>query len=270
MSLSIAMFRSWIPYEREENNMAEAEVVIIGSGTCVPRPDRAGPATVVRLGGVTILVDSAAGTLRRLEENGIPWTSIDYLFYTHFHPDHVGELVPLIFATRYAPGFNRNGPIEVFGPEGLLELHRHMQAAFGQWVEPQSERIRLNEIPIGWGSRMQLPPMEVEAVHVAHTPQSLAYRFTGPTGRSVVVTGDTEPCAEVMELAKGADIVVVECSMPDGNPVPGHMTPKGVELLARESGAGKVVATHFYPDVEPQLEGGKGFLAAHDGMVVEV
>ncbi len=250
--------------------MAEAQVIIIGSGTCVPRRERAGPATVVRMAGVTILVDSAAGTLRRLEENSIPWTSIDYLFYTHFHPDHIGELVPLIFATRYAPGFKRERPMEIYGPQGLLELHSHLQAAFGQWVEPQPQRVQLHEIPISLPARLQLPPLEVETMPVRHTPQSLAYRFRGPSGVSVVVSGDTGPCPELTELCRGAHLVVVECSMPDHAPVEGHMTPAAVEELARQSGARRVVATHFYPEVEPYLKEARGFTAAHDGMVVEV
>ena len=248
--------------------MADCEVIIIGSGTCVPRKERAGPATVIRMDGVTILVDSAAGTLRRLEENSIAWTEVDYVFYTHFHPDHVGELAPLIFATRYASGFNRSCPIEVFGPEGLLELHANLRRAFGEWVEPEPGKLMLNEIPVSMPASLQLPPLEVKAVHVDHTPHSLAYRFISSSGKTVVVSGDTPYCNSLVELATGADLLVVECSMPDMAPVDGHLTPSGVRRIALESGAGKVVATHFYPEVEPYLQGDPGFICARDGMVI--
>ncbi len=253
--------------------MADCEVIIIGSGTCVPRKERAGPATVIRMDGVTILVDSAAGTLRRLEENSIAWTEVDYVFYTHFHPDHVGELVPLIFATRYASGFNRSCPIEVFGPEGLLELHANLRRAFGEWVEPEPGKLTLNEIPVSMPASLQLPPLEVKAVHVDHTPHSLAYRFISSGGKTVVVSGDTGYCEEIVELAREADMVVLECSLPDSVGVSGHLSPEKVVRIAEKIGAAKILLTHFYPEVEKELrslEDKDCFLIGRDGLHVEL
>ncbi len=251
--------------------MADVEVIVIGSGTCVPRRERAGPATVIKMDGVTILVDSAAGTLRRLEQNGIPWTSVDYVFYTHFHPDHVAELVPLIFATKYAPGFDRKGPIRVFGPEGLVELHSHLRAAFGQWVEPEPDKIVLEEIPVSMPARLQLPPIEVRSIHVRHTDKSLAYRFTSRSGTSVVVSGDTDYCEEIVELGRDAHLLILECSMPDHSPVEGHLTPSKVRRIASESKAKRALLTHFYPEMERTFQNfaeASTLIAARDGMVV--
>jgi len=95
--------------------------------------------------------------------------------------------------------------------------------------------------------------------------------------RQFVYTGDTEYSQSVIELARGADTLLVECSFPDDAPVPGHLTPSGVARIAREAGVRRVVLTHIYPAVEDLdliTEVGRDFdgeiLVAEDGLEFEV
>ena len=117
------------------------EIIILGSGTCVPSLRRAGPVTCLRTEGTTLLIDSAAGTLRQLVRAGIPYDSVDYILYTHLHPDHVGEFVPFIFATKYAPGYKRTTPVTIFAAEGFKQFHEALKQGFGKWVEPEPEKV---------------------------------------------------------------------------------------------------------------------------------
>ena len=80
-------------------------------------------------------------------------------------------------------------------------------------------------------------------------PESIAYRLDNETG-AFVYTGDTEYSEAVVELARGADTLLIECSCPDDAPVPGHLTPGGVARMASEAGVDKAVLTHLYPSVE--------------------
>ena len=73
---------------------------------------------------------------------------------------------------------------------------------------------------------------------------------------------------EVVELARGAHTMLIECSFPDEMPVPGHLTPSGVARIAREAGVGRVVLTHVYPQADALdlvAEVGRGY---HGGVVV--
>ncbi|MBI5183158.1 MAG: ribonuclease Z, partial [Nitrospinae bacterium] len=74
------------------------DLIIIGSGTCVPSKRRGSPGLVIKTGRKILLFDSGSGTLGRLIQIGISYRDIDYIFYSHIHPDHVADLVPFLFA----------------------------------------------------------------------------------------------------------------------------------------------------------------------------
>ncbi len=229
-----------------------AEVVILGSGTCVPSIRRAGPSACFMAEGVTILIDSAAGTLRQLVRAGIPYDQVDLIFYTHLHPDHVGEFVPFVFATRYAPGYNRTRPVRILAAEGFCSFYDSLKQAFGEWVEPRDHMVEVDEIPVSMPASMQIPPFTVKTVHTVHTPQSLAYRIETSSGISVCFTGDTDFCPGLIELASGADLLVSECAAPEGKKIPGHLTPSEAGRMAEKAGVKRLVLTHFYPNCDTQ------------------
>jgi len=226
------------------------EVVIVGSGTCVPSIRRAGPCQLLRACGYNILIDSAAGSLRQLLKAGIRHDEIDLILYTHFHPDHTGELLPFIFASKYGPGFKREKPVLVWGGEGLSRILSGLFEAWGEWAQPQPDSIIFEEIPVGIKTSQQFPPFIIKTSPTNHTPQSLAYRIETPKAKSVVFSGDTDFCDELIELAKGADLLVLECAAPEGKKVQGHMTPSEAGKMASMAGVGKLVLTHFYPECD--------------------
>ncbi len=76
-------------------------VTILGSGTCVPSLKRSSCSVLVETGEKKLLFDIGPGTMRRLLEADTTIFDISYLFLSHFHPDHSGELVPFLFSTKY-------------------------------------------------------------------------------------------------------------------------------------------------------------------------
>jgi len=94
--------------------------------------------------------------------------------------------------------------------------------------------------------------LRVDTFSMEHSPASLAYRFH-VGGKSVVFTGDTGPTTkEFVPFAKHADVLVVECSFPDGRELPGHMTPLEVARLAEAVEPGITLITHVYPFHTPE------------------
>jgi len=228
------------------------DVIILGSGTCVPSLRRAGPAACVRADGYTILIDSSSGTLRQLVRAGIDYSDVDMILYTHLHPDHVGEFVPFVFATKYAPGYKRDKPVLVLAAEGFRKFHQGLKAAFGEWVEPLPGKLDITEIPVTMKTAMQFPPLTISTIPVSHTPQSLAYRLEDSSGSSVVFSGDTDYCEELIEIAAGADMLVSECAAPENGKIPGHLTPSEAGRIAAEARVKKLILTHFYPECDRQ------------------
>ena len=226
------------------------EAIILGSGTCVPSLRRAGPAACLKANGRTLLIDSASGTLRQLLKAGIPYDMVDYILYTHRHPDHVGELVPYIFATKYAPGFSRIKPVTIFAGEGFKDFFSTLQKAFGEWLNVSEDRILFEELPVNMAAALQLPPLTIRSAPTRHTPHSLAYRIETATGEGVVFSGDTDFSEELIELAQDCDLLVCECAAPEGMKIEGHLTPSEAGRIAALAKAKRLILTHFYPECD--------------------
>ncbi|MBI4616337.1 MAG: MBL fold metallo-hydrolase [Planctomycetes bacterium] len=219
--------------------------VVLGSGTGIPTARR-GPAGFLMMDGPrTILVDSGSGTLGRMARAGVLPENLERVLYTHFHPDHVADLVPILFALRNTP--REGDPLAVQGPPGLAALFEKFHGIFGHWIEPgDPPRWRLEEIP---PRRHEFPGLAVTPVKTAHTPESQGYRFE-LGGRVVAVSGDTGPCGALEELGRGADLLVLECSFPDSRPLEQHMTPSACAEVARRAHPRRLLLTHLYPEMD--------------------
>jgi ribonuclease BN (tRNA processing enzyme) len=220
------------------------ELTVIGSGTGVPSLRRGSPALAVRAAGRLLLLDLGSGTLRSLLRYGFNFSEIDLLALTHLHPDHVGDLIPFFFATRYALGYTRREPFTLLAARGFKEFHGHLQAAFGGWVEPPPGLMALRELSPDGPEQVDVQDLRVLSAPTHHTPGSLAYRVEA-WGRSLVYSGDTDLSPSLVELARDADLLVLEASNPFK--VEGHLTPAEAGRLARQAGAKRLLLTHFYP-----------------------
>ena len=76
------------------------KLTILGSGTCVPYANRGSSVYVVELSNSKILLDCGIGSAWKLAGLGINYLMIDHIFLSHLHPEHTGDSVPLLFATR--------------------------------------------------------------------------------------------------------------------------------------------------------------------------
>ena len=122
------------------------EVIIIGSGTGVPRLRRGSPAVGVKAGENFILLDIGSGTLRAMLHYDLNFNNIDILCLSHLHPDHVGDLVPFFFASRYSLGYTRKKPFWLLAAQGFSEFQEKLQSVWGEWVEPPKGLMRLQEL----------------------------------------------------------------------------------------------------------------------------
>jgi len=135
--------------------------------------------------------------------------------------------------------------------------------------------------------------LEVRAFRVHHEPVDFAYGYRiSYRGRVVVISGDTRKCAEVLENARGADLLVHEAlaaSLTEravqraqalgltrmaglAHDVSGyHTTPVEAAQLAQEAGVHELVLTHIFPPLPNALARHlflAGAAAAYDGKLV--
>lgn len=218
----------------------------MGTGTCVPRLDRGGPCVLVRAPGASLAVDLGLGALHGLLRAGVAHGDLDGVFLSHLHPDHVAELASLLFASNYDEEPRRR-PLVLAGGSGLAGFLHALSAVFGTWLEPREYELDLREVAPG--GEVALGGLRCRAGAVRHLPSSLAWRFER-AGRSAVVSGDTGPSPELEGFARGADLLVLEASLPPGAQMASHLTARQAGELARRAGVGRLVLAHLYPAAE--------------------
>ncbi|MEW6489730.1 MAG: MBL fold metallo-hydrolase [Thermodesulfobacteriota bacterium] len=249
------------------------EVTTVGTGTCVPRLDRGGPCVLVRAPGACLAVDLGLGSLHGLLRSGVAHRDLDGVFLSHLHPDHVAELASLLFASNYDDE-PRCRPLILAGGPGLGDFLGGLSGAFGTWLQPREYDLDLREVAPG--GEAALGELRCRAGAVRHLPSSLAWRFERG-GRSAVVSGDTGPSPELEDFARGADLLVLEASLPPSAEMAAHLTARQAGELARRAGVGRLVLTHFYPAaeaVDPAVFAAEAFgravVVATDGARFEV
>ncbi|MCP4692847.1 MAG: MBL fold metallo-hydrolase [Desulfobacterales bacterium] len=233
-----------------ESEPHETTVTILGSGTCVPSLKRSSCSALIATGGEKLLFDSGPGTMRRLLRANIEIFDISHIFYSHFHPDHSGELVPFLFANKYPDGARRKIPLTITAGGGLARFYEGLKSVYGPWVELAPGLLRMDELDNRGPDRREYEAFTVESAPMAHNDESLAYRVAGRDGASVVYSGDTDFCDELIDLARGADLLICESSLPDDMKVRGHLTPSLAGKIASLAGVRKLVLTHFYPECD--------------------
>jgi ribonuclease BN (tRNA processing enzyme) len=222
-------------------------VTILGSGTCVPSLRRSSCAVLMETGGKKLLFDAGAGTLRRMLECGVSIFDISCLFFSHFHPDHTAELVPFLFASKYSEQGPRNTPLTLIAGEGFCAFYQALKQTYGHWIELDADILSITEMNTKGPDRLEFDQFSVSTRPASHNPESVSYRIASPSGYSVVYSGDTDYCENLITLATEAQVLICECSHADAEKVPGHLSPSLAGSIAAKAGVKKLVLTHFYP-----------------------
>jgi ribonuclease BN (tRNA processing enzyme) len=188
--------------------------------------------------------------MRRLLEVDITIDKITHIFYTHLHPDHTSELVPFLFATKYPPIHENRKPFSIVAGEGFVDFYKKLKTVYGTWIELAPGLVEISELNTKDRDHLDGGLFDIDSLPMNHTEISLGYRVNDSRGRSVVYSGDTDFCESLVELAKGADVLICESAFPDDMKVTGHLTPSLAGEIAEEAGVKKLVLTHFYPECE--------------------
>jgi len=227
---------------------------ILGAGGAVPTATHSPAAYWVVVDQQALLLDPGPGALVRLLKSGLAPRAvddIDLILLSHLHPDHSADLIALLFAA-HSPICRSEKPLRVFGPVGLKSLLGKLQDIYGRWLSPRSRTLEVTE----WDENSVLElhqggkviPFRVNHPQDHLSEFALGYKFSDSSGTVAVFSGDTGACAALNKASRRADLLVVECSVPDELETPGHMHPSAVGALCAESKPGHVVLTHQYPD----------------------
>ncbi len=259
------------------NPTAAIQVTVLGSGTCVPSLARSACSLLMTVGPHQLLFDIGPGSMRRLLEAGVRVQELSYVCISHFHPDHTGELAPLIFANKYPDATLRQDPLTLLGGPGFLDFKKRLEGVYGHWITLDRGLLKWIEAAPEERWEYAADDWRLETIPVRHNPESVAFRLSVNGGPAVVYSGDTDYSENLVDLARDADLLICEAARPDERPVAGHLTPSMAGRMASEAGARRLMLTHFYPDCEEvdlaaqcQRTYDGPVLLAHDLMRLEV
>ena len=246
------------------------QVVILGSGSPIPAPDRAGPSTLVRTSIGDLLFDAGRGVSMRAAGALSSAVAFRAVFLTHLHSDHVTDLNDLI-TTRWAMSLAPS-PLTVVGPVGTVGL----VAATEAMLETDIGYRLAHHADLTWrpatvatdvtdGVVFEQGDVRVTAGPTDHAPvhPTVGYRIDDDDA-SVVIAGDTVPCDGLDRLCDGADVLVHTVIRRDQIEALGlprlldvldyHSSVPDAARTAARTGVGTLVLTHMVPPVQPGAE----------------
>ncbi len=200
----------------QEKPASGTKVILLGTGTPNPDPERSGPATAIVVNGAVYLVDCGPGAVRRAAAAKLPMKELRRVFITHLHSDHTAGLSDLIFTPWV---LERTAPLEAYGPPGLKKMSEHVVAAYQEDIEmringleganPTGYKVIAHEIQPGVIYRDA--NVTVKAFRVPHGSWKYAFGFRFETkDRTIVISGDTTFTRDMIEQARGADLLIHE------------------------------------------------------------
>lgn len=269
------------------------EITLLGTGSPIPDPNRAGPSTLVRAGEQVFLVDCGRGVLQRMAAVGAGANGLSALLLTHLHSDHIADLGDVLI-TRWVTSFGPDpAPLPIIGPPGTAEVVEATLTAFGHDIgyriahhadltaPPPIDVQEYNDGPV-WdrgGVQIRVAPTD-------HRPVAPTIGFRIESGlesgtASVVLAGDSVPCDSLDELAAGAGALVHTAIRKDLiTQIPQqrikdicdyHSSVEEAAATAKRAGVGTLVLTHYVPGIAPgQEEQWRALAAAEFGGPIEL
>jgi ribonuclease BN (tRNA processing enzyme) len=247
-----------------------SRLILLGTaGGPTPKRTRSGPSQIIVIGDRGYVIDCGDGVARQMMLAGV-FRTLRHVFITHHHSDHnadYGNLLLLAWGDRLTT------PVDAWGPPPLARMTRlflELNAADIDVRRRDEGRpalaplIRPHEFTRS-GRVMEDDRVRVTCAAVDHplVPLAFAYRFDCPD-RSIVISGDTRPTDALVQLARGADVLIHEALYAPAAPgAPGsalrkhimdsHTTAEDAGRLAARAGVRTLVLSHFVPAEEPPV-----------------
>lgn len=192
-------------------------VILLGTGTPYPDPQRQGPAIAVTVGARIFLFDAGAGVVRQMTAAGLPVRGgpVTALFLTHLHSDHTLGYPDLIL-TSWVMG--RRLPLRVIGPRGTSAMTEHLLQAWSEDIRVRTEGLE-HEPAVGYrvdvretdgGMVYDSADVRIRAIPVSHGGwPAFGYRIEAPDG-IILISGDTRPSQELECAARGVNLLIHE------------------------------------------------------------
>ena len=256
------------------------QLVVLGSGTSVFHPQRTSAAFWLQTQTGSLLLDCSADAPHRMAEENLDWPNLEAIWISHLHLDHCGGLAPFLFGVKHAPQTqSRTKPLKIFSCAGVEKLVKAVDESHNYKLFQLKFPLEFKEIA---GDKADetveiLPELSASFLRTPHRPESLAIKLTDQSGTTLVYTSDTGFDEAVARFARGADLLILECSFYRNKPVATHLELADAMRIAELAEPRRVLLTHLYTEwdeIDLAAEAKKLWpgetIAARDGLRLEI
>ncbi|MFC1493427.1 MBL fold metallo-hydrolase [candidate division KSB1 bacterium] len=221
-------------------------LTVLGSGTFQPSMQRGCSGYLIEIKKKNILFDCGPGVLRQLAIVGKHAKDIDFIFFSHLHPDHICDLIPVLFAKKHS-GKEEHKKIRLYGPPGFKTFLLSWIVPFAKWLEGYPQFCEIGEYN---ESQIQTDDWIFTCLPVLHSDDSYGLKVTEDNDISLAYSGDADYCGSLVELCTNTHTAILECSFSDKNKVKGHLSPADIKRIARESNCRNIILSHIFPETD--------------------
>lgn len=212
-------------------------IVLLGTGTCQLQTHRMASSILVEVDDLRLVYDLGRGIAHRLVEQGLRQDDVEHIVLSHFHPDHLSDLIPYLHAAAWSQIDPRGKDLHIYGPIGLeVQLMRLMSLFGPDNIACERFRVHLHEIRgdrFTIGSRelgfCDLPPADNRGLEL--TVEGKTYAFTG----------DSSYHEQEVAFLRRADLAVIDA---------GHPTDDEILELAVRTRVPRIVCSHLYRELD--------------------
>jgi ribonuclease BN (tRNA processing enzyme) len=216
--------------------------------------------------GGRVLIDCGATALVAMKRAGIDPASVGGVLLSHLHGDHFGGVPFLILDGQFG---RREAPLVVAGPPGTRDRVTLAMEVLFPGSSRMARRFSTDLVELAPGARTAVGPVAVTGFPVEHASGAPAYALRVEwAGRTVVYSGDTEWCENLVAAAQGADLLACEAYTFE-RPIRYHLDHATLVRHLDRIHARRVILTHLGPEMLARRHEA-AFECADDGLVVEV
>jgi len=232
-----------------------SNITLLGTGTCEIQYERRASSVLIQLDGMPVLFDCGHGVVQRLLEAGVQYNELSHIIVSHFHPDHVSDLVPFLHAGAWSRRNPRTTDLHIYGPPGIQQFIDGLKSLFGaSALQQPAYDILVHEVD---GERFSIGSYDFDFISLPPAGNH-GLRFTW-RDKQYAITGDSNFHEKEIAFLRQVDLAIIDS---------GHLEDDEIVQLAAASQAKTIVCSHLYREiVAPNLQALAG-QAGYEGTIL--
>jgi ribonuclease BN (tRNA processing enzyme) len=219
-----------------------SSITLLGTGTCQIEHERRASSVLIQLDGMPVLFDCGHGVVQRLLEVGVQHNELNHIVVSHFHPDHISDLIPFLHAGAWSRHNPRTTDLHIYGPPGIRQLIDGFKNIFGvSALQQPTYVVFVYEVD---GERFSIGPYDFDFISLPPAGNH-GLRFVWQ-GKRYAITGDSNFHEYEIAFLNQVDLAIIDS---------GHVEDDEIVQLAVASEAKTIVCSHLYREINaPNLQ----------------